>query len=371
MSIDAPRHVASSNGHGEMLGLDAEEFFVASQAALNFRREGMSQLGHILYDNSQAKRAVLAGYINGPVLLAGYPGGAKTTLAKNVYRLVSDIDREDISRIPIDPQLRTIRLVGGQTVDAVVERAENGEEINKEVIHTIKPIVKPDVKIILADEINRLNQEAMNSLLSAPEEGLLETTEGTIALDGLQLIIATMNPSGSHKSTSRLDPAWGSRFVAGAISGEMERDNKKLLFNGRRPDLQVRPVITTKHLALIRKVVNDMELENDILDIGVYVVEKAIGALATMGIKEEDGRMIGQVGALTKTLFLLGDSRSDQMKELQAKEGTMSLTLLKPSISHLREALTMAVTARVGAFISDDPRSTASTIVEHAFKSVA
>jgi len=305
------------------------------QLSQSYHQNGTEQLGHILYDEQLAKKAALVGLVVGTVMFSGIPGGGKTTLANYLPRIVSDINPDDVSRIPTDAELQPIRLVGGTTpIDT--EEIMNGKSTKKISIHTVEPIVKPSTKIIFADELTRINPLAINALLEAPEERALTTTSGRVALDSLMLLISTMNPAEVHQSTFKVSVAYASRNKVGAVMGcDLSQFSKRQLVNGINPDpSKIKPIISTSELAKIREVAKTTLLPDQISDLAVDAIDRAIKSYKNDYGIDETSRLFGQIGQVTKVLGLFSGGQ--------------------PTIEHLRQAIELSASARLGSIVTSE-----------------
>ena len=305
------------------------------QLAQSYYEGGMEQLGNVLYDENMAKKAALVGLVVGTVMFSGVPGGGKTTLANNLQRIVSDIDTDDVSRIPTDAELQPIRLVGGETVIETDETI-NGARSKKSSTHTIEPIVKPNTKIIFADELTRINPLAINALLEAPEEGALTTTSGRVALDSLMLLISTMNPAEVHQATFKVSAAYASRNKVGAVMGhDLSQSSKRQLINGTKPNpSSAKPVIDTEGLLKIKGAASSIIMPDQLNDTAVQTVDRAIAEYKSQYGIDETSRLYGQLGQVTKVLGLFSGGQ--------------------PSVEHLREAMRLSAAARLGSLVTTE-----------------
>ncbi|MEI8187557.1 MAG: AAA family ATPase [Candidatus Saccharibacteria bacterium] len=306
------------------------------QLSQGYYMNGMEQLDKAIYDDKRAKQAALTGLVVGTLLLSGDPGGGKTSLAKYLGAIVEDIAPEDVCRIPVDSELQPSRLVGSSTTIETVEEI-NGVSTTKKTIHRIEPLVKPSTGIIFADELTRINPLAVNALLEAPEESALTTTEGTIALDSLMLLVSTMNPAESIQSTFDVAVAYASRHKVGAVMGrDITHAHKKDLSNGIKPRRdEIVPIVSTDQLKLIKQSADLGLLPEKLNDTLVESVNRAIVTYQQdHGIKESNNRYTEQIGQVTKVLALFS---GDQ-----------------PDIKHLYDAMYLSVAARLGSLVISD-----------------
>jgi MoxR-like ATPase len=296
-----------------------------------FYAQGMAELGKIVYGESEARTAILAGLVgSSAVVLSGMPGGAKSLLSRNTYRLFEDMTKDDVAVVPPASDLLPIQLVGG-AMETQKTVHSNGDSYNENTTVRVEPIVKDTHKIIWLDELTRINPEAVNQLLSAPEERELKTTAGVVPLPNLQLMVSTMNPSESRQATFPVTAAFASRHSLGAIMGyDLTQEGKLKLAKGELPDVAtVEPVTTIEQLQRLRAAVNSLAISNDGAEQIVKLVETAESALKNNYNIVEAGRMFGQVGKTARILALF--------------EGKT------PHEQHINQAVRFALAARLGS----------------------
>jgi MoxR-like ATPase len=299
----------------------------------SFYAQGMEELGKIVYGETEARTAILTGLVGASaVVLSGMPGGAKSLLSRNTYRLFEDMTKDDVAVVPPASDLLPIQLVGG-AMETKKSVHKNGGSYDEDTTVKVEPIVKDTHKIIWLDELTRINPEAVNQLLSAPEERELKTTAGVVPLPDLQLMVSTMNPSESRQATFPVTAAFASRHSLGAIMGyDLTEDGKRKLAKGELPDVEtVEPVTTILQLQKMRYAVNNLTISNDGADHIVKLVEAAETALKDYRIVEA-GRMFGQVGKTARILALF--------------EGKT------PQEQHINKAVRFAIAARLGSLVA-------------------
>lgn len=270
--------------------------------AQQFFTDGMGELGKAIYDESDAKNALLMGLAaRGAVLLAGSPGGAKSLLGRNSYRLIDGLSEANMSIIPPDSSLQPVQLVGGRmNIDKVVS---DGNTSHVETTTTnVKGLIQSNTSIIFVDEGTRVNPWAMNSLLSAAEEKELKTTAGNLPLEDLNIMITTMNASENRETTFRLSAAMASRQDVGAImGGDLQDSNAENLVQGNKLNpSKMEAIISQPELKRLQQAPNNLLLPEDQAKRVVRLVQTAkLELLDNYGIKEEN-RIFGQVGKNAK-----------------------------------------------------------------------
>jgi MoxR-like ATPase len=304
------------------------------QLGQQFYNQGMAEYGKIVYGETEARTALLAGFVGaGAVLLSGVPGGAKSTLSRNAYRIFEDIDQSEVSIVPPASDLQPIQLVGG-AMDVTKTVITNGATRTESTTITVDPIIPPETKVIWLDELSRINPEAVNQLLGAPEERELKTTAGVVSLKDLQLMVSTMNPSESRQATFPITAAFASRHSLGAIMGDdISHADKAKLANGQKPNAsEVTAFTNTGQLATLREAANAMLLQPEQAEKVVELVEKAETQLYERYGIEEAARMFEQVGKTARILALFEGGNATRQ--------------------HVERAVKFALAARLGAKVA-------------------
>lgn len=285
-----------------------------SAEANQFLRDGMEQLDHLLLGEREAKLGMLATMVMGEdILLAGPVGGGKTTLGRNSYRLIEDLNPNQVTAIPIQSDLQPQQLIGG-TMEIVKEIVHDGQPATEVIRTTIEPIIKPHTAVIFANEINRISPFAINSSLEALESGVFDTTMGSVVLKGLEYVVSTMNPMADRSGTFPIDPAVASRHSVGAIlgveTGKERYDTVEKIMDEWEPNPDaIRPVIDIAGLHDLRHEASHLPIPTDLKGRAVELAIRTVDTLKGYkmpSIDEADGRITKQVAKIAKTLAYLG-----------------------------------------------------------------
>ena len=306
------------------------------QGAQRFYEDGSRELDKIIDEERLAKDAALLGAVVGKVAYYGKPGGGKSTLSHNIFRLFSDVDQDaHVSSIPVDPELSPIRIGGGVTNIDTIEII-NGKENRKNVSHRVEPLITPETKIIELDESNRHSTEVLNVLLEAFQNKTITTSEGIIGLSGLTLITSTMNPSDTRQGTFKHSAAYASRNSVGAPMGyDYGQKTKGDLFSGNASEPEdISAVTTTNQMHLLKAVAGELIVPDTTKAMGIEVGDRIIKYLSEdFGINEA-GRIYGQLGLNTRVLSMFAGETANK--------------------NHLNKAAKLLIAARIGTLVSSN-----------------
>lgn len=289
----------------------------------DFYVDGFRELNGVVFDEEAAKEALLLGYVTGNnVVLVGEPGGGKTTLSSEAHRLVSDIDDDNVARVPHHSDLTPNQLIGGSV--KTKKTIENGEETRHETTTTkIDPIIHKNTQLIWLDELSRVNPFAVNAVLGALENGKITTDSGEVTLRGLELAISTMNPSETRQATFPIAAATASRHAIGAVMGGDKSDSGKrgelidALIKGWTPT-EIKPVINTKELHALRFGVNHgVAMPEKHMPLTKELIVGAVDALAEYGFHEADARVAKHITTNARGLAVLRGQKEVEEREIR------------------------------------------------------
>lgn len=287
----------------------------ASEVANIFRTEGMKQLDHLILNEKAAKEMIIAGfaYGKGNVLVAGEPGGGKSTLLQHAHRIIGGIEDDDVAFVPHRTDLTAAQLVGDYTDATKTTDFGDGSPTVEKIGASISPIISSEKKVIVFDEITRGNPMTLNAALGVLASRTIVVRGVTMPLDNLELIAAAMNPEESLTSSFRGGAALASRMTMGAQLGNTSEHETDYILDELwendwepTPD-QMKSVITLDDLHLIRKSISRVIIDPAVKKEGKEISKLTRTALGSGDIasKEAIGRLSTDIRSIAKTLALL------------------------------------------------------------------
>ncbi|PIN85877.1 AAA family ATPase [Candidatus Woesearchaeota archaeon CG10_big_fil_rev_8_21_14_0_10_44_13] len=241
------------------------------------------------------------------VLIVGPAGIGKTTLAKNVAKLMPG---GKFIRVQGSPDLTVEDLIGD--IDPI--KALKFGPTSKEVF-TPGKIFKANGGVLFFDELNRCPEKIQNALLQALEERKVTIGSYDVDFDASFIFIGTMNPDDS--STEKLSDVLLDRFdvIYMGYPDSLEIESRIVRMKGKKTNVSMDDKLVNVIVLLVRLLRENRD------------VEKKPGVRATLGLYER-----AQSNALLK-----GKKKVDFD---DAKEAIISVLAhrikLRPSIQYLK-----------------------------------
>ncbi len=203
----------------------------------------------------QVLYTILAG---GHILFEDYPGLAKTLIVKSFAQVLGC----QFKRVQFTPDLLPSDITGTYIYDR-----KSGEfKFMRGPVFT---------NILLADEINRSPPKTQAALLEAMQEKQVTIEGETYKLEEPFVVIATQNPI-EYEGTYPLPEAQLDRFLVklkvGYPSKKDEIEILKRRMAWKRDEIPLNTVVTKEELLEMRKMVENIYVEDDILDYMVRIV---------------------------------------------------------------------------------------------------
>lgn len=205
---------------------------------------------------------VIAG---GHILLEDVPGVGKTTLALGLSKVMNF----DYRRMQFTPDTMASDITGFS-----IYNKETGEL-------EYKPGAAM-CNLFLADEINRTSAKTQAALLEVMEEGGMTVDGVTHRTPDPFVCIATQNPLGSA-GTQKLPDSQLDRFMARLSMGYPDLASQVDIVKQRQltdPMDTVRPLISAAHIKAMRKAVQIVRMEDEVIRYAAELCEKTRSAEA-------------------------------------------------------------------------------------------
>lgn len=215
-----------------------------------FIEQLLSEIRKVIVGQDYLIERLLVGlFANGHVLIEGVPGLAKTMSV----RVLSSAISTKFQRLQFTPDLLPADLIG-----TMVYNPKDGKFTTKK-----GPIFS---NIILADEINRAPAKVQSALLEAMQERQITIGQETFKLDDPFLVLATQNPI-EQEGTYALPEAQIDRFMLKINIGYPNKEEehkilKRMAFTDK--EIEISPVITPEKIIEVRKMINDIYMDEKI-----------------------------------------------------------------------------------------------------------
>ena len=226
----------------------------------------MNELRKVIVGKDDVIRKVLMVVIaGGHILLEDVPGVGKTTLALGLSKVMN----LDYRRMQFTPDTMASDITGFS-----IYNKETGEL-------EYKPGAAM-CNLFLADEINRTSAKTQAALLEVMEEGGMTVDVVTHRTPDPFVCIATQNPLGSA-GTQKLPDSQLDRFMARLSMGYPDLTSQVDIVKQRQladPMDTVRPLINAAHIKAMRKAVQLVRMEDEVIRYAAELCEKTRSAEA-------------------------------------------------------------------------------------------
>jgi MoxR-like ATPase len=193
----------------------------------------------------------------GHVLIEGVPGLAKTLAVRTLAMGL----QLSFHRIQFTPDLLPADVIGTQ-----IYNPRSGEFGVKK-----GPIF---AQVVLADEINRAPAKVQSALLEAMQEKQVTIGDASYPLDQPFMVLATQNPI-EQEGTYPLPEAQVDRFMLKLKIDYPNKEEELAILNRMaavEPNLAVKPIMTPGQIFELRKVIDDLYIDDKIKHYIVDVV---------------------------------------------------------------------------------------------------
>jgi MoxR-like ATPase len=214
-----------------------------------------SEINKVVVGQAQTIDLMMAGLlVGGHVLLEGYPGIAKTLMAKMLAKTID----ADFSRIQFTPDLMPTDVTG----TSVFNMKESSFYFRKGPIFS---------NIILIDEINRSPAKTQAALMEVMEEKQITYDGETYKMSYPFFVIATQNPV-EQEGTYSLPEAQLDRFIFRIKIGYPSLEEEQMIIQRFYEDFDqkqtgvVQKVISPADLATYRQVVEKVHIRPELLN---------------------------------------------------------------------------------------------------------
>ncbi len=202
-----------------------------------------------------AKRQMASALLAGRnVIIVGFPGVGKTTLAKSVAKLLPG---KKFMRLQGSPDLQVEHLLGD--IDPV-KALKYGPD-SKEAFSPGK-LLKADGGVVFFDELNRCAERLQNALLQVIEEKVATIGGFDIDYPANFVFIATMNPT-EYVGTERLSEVLLDRFdiVEMEYPEDVKTERGIVVEKGKKLGVSVSGELLGKIVEIVRATRNDERIE--------------------------------------------------------------------------------------------------------------
>lgn len=243
-------------------------------------------LSDVLGQQNTKQQVISALLTNRHVLIAGPPGVGKTTLAKNIAKLLPDIIVNDCPyncnpKNPLCPECLTkkqktkkvkgterfVRVQGSPdlTVEDLLGDIDpvKALKFGPTSIQAFTPgkLFRANNGVLFFDEVNRCPEKVQNSLLQVLEEGKATLGSYTVDLPANFILIGTFNPE-ETAAVEKLSDVFMDRFdiVHMSYPEKLEDEKKIVLDKGKNLNVKFDDKLLTLTLMFIRELRNNKDV---------------------------------------------------------------------------------------------------------------
>ncbi len=219
----------------------------------------IDEVKKVIVGKDEVLREVLYTIIaGGHILFEDNPGLAKTLIVRSFAQVIGC----DFKRVQFTPDLMPADITGAYIFD----RRTGEFKFLKGPVFT---------NILLADEINRSPPKTQAALLEAMQEKQVTVEGETYKLEEPFIVIATQNPI-EYEGTYPLPEAQLDRFLVKLSIGYPSKEDEIEILRRRmawkQDEIQLERIITKEDVLAIRKKVEDVFVDDDILNYIVSIV---------------------------------------------------------------------------------------------------
>ena len=218
----------------------------------------LSELSKTVIGKGKIKEALMLALIaGGHVLIEGFPGTAKTKLARSFAEVIGG----KFKRIQFTPDMMPVDITGFYIYSPSGESRFVGGPIF--------------ANILLADELNRTTPRTQSALLEAMQENQVTIERETFPIDKPFIVVATQVQTGAE-GTYPLTDVQMDRFLIRVLSEYASKEEEKQVISNidtiDEPDIH--PVTTLKEIKELQEMGKRIYVSPDIVDYAASIVER-------------------------------------------------------------------------------------------------